>query len=27
MNKEKYVFAQLAAFLDRSKFNRIVTKY
>jgi hypothetical protein len=27
MNKDKYVFAQLAAFLDRSKFNRIVAKY
>ena len=27
MNKDAYVFAQLAAFLDRSKFNRIVAKY
>lgn len=23
----KYVFSQLAAFLDRNKFNRIVAKY
>ena len=23
----KYVFSQLTAFLNRSKFNRIVTKY
>lgn len=27
MNQDKYVFSQLTAFLDRSKFNRIVTKY
>jgi hypothetical protein len=27
MNKDKYVFAQLAAFLDRSKFNRIAAKH
>ena len=27
MNKEKYVFAQLIEFLNRSKFNRIVAKY
>ena len=27
MNIDKYVFAQLVSFLDRSKFNRIVTKY
>ena len=27
MNKDKYVFAQLAQFLDRSKFNRIIAKY
>lgn len=27
MNKDKYVFAQLVQFLDRSRFNRIVTKY
>jgi len=27
MHKDKYVFAQLATFLDRSKFNRIVAKY
>ena len=27
MNKDKYVFAQLSTFLDRSKFNRIVAKY
>ena len=27
MNKDKYVFAQLVSFLDRSKFNRIVDKY
>ena len=27
MHKEPYVFAQLIKFLDRSKFNRIVTKY
>ena len=27
MNKDKYVFAQLVQFLDRSKFNRIVAKY
>jgi hypothetical protein len=26
MNKDKYVFAQLVQFLDRSRFNRIVTK-
>ena len=27
MNKDKYIFAQLASFLNRSKFNRIVAKY
>lgn len=27
MNQAKYVFAQLIAFLDRNKFNRIVAKY
>lgn len=27
MFQNKYVFAQLASFLNRSKFNRIVTKY
>ena len=27
MHKDKYVFAQLVQFLDRSKFNRIVVKY
>ena len=27
MFQDKYVFAQLASFLDRSKFNRIVSKY
>lgn len=27
MFKERYVFAQLVAFLNRSKFNRIVAKY
>lgn len=27
MNQDKYVYAQLTAFLDRSKFNRIVAKY
>ena len=27
MNKDPYVFAQLASLLDRSKFNRIATKY
>ena len=27
MNKDKYVFAQLTSFLDRSKFNRLVAKY
>lgn len=27
MFQDKYVFAQLASFLNRSKFNRIVTKY
>lgn len=27
MHKDKYVFAQLVQFLDRSKFNRIVAKY
>lgn len=27
MNQDKYVFSQLTAFLDRSKFNRIVAKY
>jgi len=27
MHKDKYVFAQLASFLDRSKFNRLVAKY
>ena len=27
MHKDKYVFAQLAQFLDRSKFNRIIAKY
>lgn len=27
MHKDKYVFAQLASFLDRNKFNYIVRKY
>ena len=27
MHKDKYIFAQLVSFLDRSKFNRIVQKY
>ena len=27
MNKDKYVFAQLVAFLDNFKFLRIVKKY
>lgn len=27
MNQDKYIFSQLTAFLDRSKFNRIVAKY
>ena len=27
MYQDKYVFAQLTSFLDRSKFNRIVAKY
>lgn len=27
MNKDKYVFAQLAEFLDSFKFRRIVAKY
>ena len=27
MYQYKYVFAQLTSFLNRSKFNRIVTKY
>ena len=27
MNKDKYIFAQLVSLLNRSKFNRIVTKY
>lgn len=27
MFKDKYVFAQLTSFLDRSKFNHIVAKY
>lgn len=27
MHKEPYIFAQLVKFIDRSKFNRIVTKY
>ena len=27
MFQDKFVFAQLIAFLDRSKFNRIVAKY
>ena len=27
MNKDKYVFSSLSGFLDRSKFNRIVSKY
>lgn len=27
MHKDKFVFAQLAGFLDRNKFNRIVAKY
>jgi hypothetical protein len=27
MHKDKFVFAQLTAFLDRNKFNRIVAKY
>lgn len=24
---DKYVFSQLASFLERSKFNRIIAKY
>ena len=27
MNQDKYVFAQVVEFLNRSKFNRIVAKY
>ena len=27
MNIDKYIFAQLVSFLDRSKINRIVKKY
>lgn len=27
MHKDKFVFAQLVSFLDRSKFNRIVSQY
>ena len=27
MNKDKYIFAQLVSFLDRSKFNRLVAKF
>ncbi|WP_243348999.1 DUF4372 domain-containing protein, partial [Parabacteroides sp. FAFU027] len=27
MYQDKYVFAQLVSFLNRSKFNRIVTKF
>ncbi|MDD4439438.1 MAG: DUF4372 domain-containing protein [Tissierellia bacterium] len=27
MHKDKFVFAQLVAFLDRNKFNYIVRKY
>ena len=27
MNQDKYVFTQITDFLNRSKFNRIVTKY
>jgi len=27
MFQDKYVFAQLASFLNRNKFNRIVVKY
>ena len=27
MHKDKYIFAQLVALLNRSKFNRIVAKY
>jgi hypothetical protein len=27
MHKDKYVFAQLASFMDRNKFNYIVRKY
>lgn len=27
MHKDKFVFAQLIAFLDRNRFNRIVSKY
>ena len=27
MFQDKYVFVQLVSFLNRSKFNRIVTKY
>ena len=27
MFQDKYVFAQLVSFLNRSKFNRIVAKY
>ena len=27
MFQDKYIFAQLASFLNRSKFNRIVAKY
>ena len=27
MNQDKYVFAQLTAFLDRTQFNNFVCKY
>ena len=27
MNKDKYVFAQLVAFLDNNKFRHLVDKY
>ena len=27
MNQDKYVFAQIVEFLNRSKFNRLITKY
>ena len=27
MHKDKYIFAQLIALLNQSKFNRIVAKY
>ncbi|MGL5275669.1 DUF4372 domain-containing protein, partial [Myroides sp.] len=27
MFQDKYVFAQLVSFFNRSKFNRIVSKY